>query len=293
MVTTGALLHGDRERFLAFDPVEHPLALQLGGSDPAALAACARLAEAWGFDEVNLNCGCPSDRVQNNMIGACLMAHAPLVADCLKAMQDACSLPVTVKHRIGIDEQDSYDEMRDFVGTLAEAGCQVFIVHARKAWLQGLSPKENREIPPLRYEEVYRLKRELPHLTIVVNGGIPDLAACDGHLSQVDGVMLGRSAYHNPWLLAEADSRLFGEGSPATSREAVIEGMIPYIERHLAAGGSLHHISRHLLGLYHNRPGARGFRRLLSSDGARRGAGIDVLRSAVAAVADRHPATAV
>jgi tRNA-dihydrouridine synthase A len=288
MVTTGAVLHGDRQRMLDFDPQEHPVALQLGGSDPAALAACARLAGQWGYDEVNLNCGCPSDRVQNNMIGACLMAHAPLVADCLKAMQDACSLPVTVKHRIGIDEHDSYEAMRDFVGTLADTGCKIFIVHARKAWLQGLSPKENREIPPLRYEDVYRLKRELPQLTIVLNGGIDSLDACETHLRHVDGVMLGRSAYHNPWLLAAADPRLFGAPAPVASRAEAIDALLPYVERHLAAGGTLHHISRHLLGLYHNVPGARSFRRHLSVHGPR-ARSIDVLHEALAQVQQAAP----
>ncbi len=282
MVTTGAVLHGDRARFLDFDACEHPLALQLGGSDPTALAACAKLAEQWGYDEVNLNCGCPSDRVQNNLIGACLMAHAPLVADCIKAMQDACSIPVTIKHRIGIDELDSYEAMAAFVETVAATGCTTFIVHARKAWLSGLSPKENREIPPLRYDEVYRLKRDFPQLTVVINGGITDLDSCEPHLRQLDGVMLGRSAYHNPWLLAEVDQRLFNAESSELTRDEIVEQLIPYIERHIAAGGTLHHVTRHILGLYHDQPGSRAFRRHLSTAGVRRGAGVETLREAVA-----------
>jgi tRNA-dihydrouridine synthase A len=290
MVTTGALLHGDAARFLDFDASEHPLALQLGGSDPKALAACAKLAEQWGYDEVNLNCGCPSDRVQNNLIGACLMGHPQLVADCVKAMQDACSIPVTVKHRIGIDDRDSYAAMADFVGTVAATGCDTFIVHARKAWLSGLSPKENREIPPLRHEDVYRLKRDFPRLTIVVNGGIHDLESCGEHLAQVDGVMLGRSAYHDPWLLSEVDRCLFGAASAPKTREQVVEALIPYIERHLVGGGTLHHVTRHILGLYHNQPGARAFRRHLSTFGVRRDASVEVLRAAIAAMAPRAAA---
>ena len=282
MVTTGAVLHGDRARFLDYDACEHPLALQLGGSDPKALAACAQLAEQWGYDEVNLNCGCPSDRVQNNMIGACLMAHAPLVADCIKAMQDACSIPVTIKHRIGIDDLDSYDAMASFVQTIAATGCTTFIVHARKAWLSGLSPKENREIPPLCYDEVQRLKRDFPQLEIVINGGIATLDACEPHLQQLDGVMLGRAAYHDPWLLHDVDQRLFGAAAKVTTRDEIVEQLTPYIERHIAAGGTLHHVSRHILGLYHDQPGSRAFRRHLSTAGVRRDAGIDVLRDAVA-----------
>jgi tRNA-dihydrouridine synthase A len=282
MVTTGAVLHGDRARFLDYDASEHPLALQLGGSDPKALANCARLAEQWGYDEVNLNCGCPSDRVQNNMIGACLMAHAPLVADCIKAMQDACSIPVTIKHRIGIDELDSYEAMAAFVQTIAATSCTTFIVHARKAWLTGLSPKENREIPPLRYADVQRLKRDFPQLEIVINGGIASLEECEPLLLQLDGVMLGRAVYHNPWLLTKVDQRLFGATAFEQSRDEVVEALIPYIERHIASGGTLHHVTRHILGLYHDQPGSRAFRRHLSTAGVRRGAGVEVLREAVA-----------
>jgi len=284
MVTTGALLHGDTARFLDYDVSEHPVALQLGGSDPRDLAACAKLAEQWGYDEVNLNCGCPSDRVQNGAFGACLMAKPVLVADCIKAMQDACSIPVTVKHRIGIDDIDSYGAMANFVQTIAEIGCTTFIVHARKAWLSGLSPKENREIPPLRYDDVYLLKREFPALNIVINGGIRTLDECAQHLQQVDGVMLGREAYHNPFILADADQRLFSSNEPAKTRAQVLQELLPYIERHLQSGGTLHHVTRHILGLYLGEHGARKFRRHLSEHAARRGATLDILLAAIALV---------
>jgi tRNA-dihydrouridine synthase A len=284
MVTTGALLHGAAARFLRFDASEHPLALQLGGSDPAALAACAKLAEQHGYDEVNLNCGCPSDRVQNGAFGACLMAQPQRVADCIKAMQDACSLRVTIKHRIGIDDNDSYEEMAQFVETVAATGCSTFIVHARKAWLSGLSPKENREIPPLRYAEVYRLKKEFPQLNIVINGGIAHLAACREHLQHVDGVMLGRAAYHNPYLLSTVDRDLFGANASVSTRADIIECLLPYIDAELKRGATLHHITRHILGLYQGEPGARQFRRLLSERAHRRDAGIDILLMALAAV---------
>ncbi len=277
MVTTGALVHGDRERFLHFNPEEHPVALQLGGSDPADLARCARWAEEWGYDEVNLNCGCPSDRVQSGMFGACLMARPQLVADCVRAMRDACALPVTVKHRIGIDAMESYAELTDFVVPVAEAGCEVFIVHARKAWLQGLSPKENREIPPLNYPWVYRLKQDFPALTIVINGGIQDLDACREHLRQVDGVMIGREAYQNPWMLADADATLFGADNLTASRDAVITALLPYVEQQLSRGVQLNHITRHILGLYQGVPGARKFRRHLSENAYKAGAGLEVL----------------
>ena len=280
MVTTGALIHGDRERFLHFNPEEHPVALQLGGSEPADLARCARWAEEWGYDEVNLNCGCPSDRVQSGMFGACLMARPALVVDCVRAMRAACDIPVTVKHRIGIDHMESYQELLDFVGTVAEAGCEVFIVHARKAWLQGLSPKENRDIPPLNYPWVYRLKHDLPRLCIVINGGIQTLEECRRHLQQVDGVMLGREAYQNPWLLAEVDSQLYGMDKPAASRDDVIAALLPYVERQLAAGAHLNHITRHILGLYQGVPGARKFRRHLSENAYRQTAGVEVLTDA-------------
>jgi tRNA-dihydrouridine synthase A len=277
MVTTGALIHGDRQRFLRFNPEEHPLALQLGGSDPAELARCARWSQDWGYDEVNLNCGCPSDRVQSGMFGACLMAQPALVADCVTAMRDACELPVTVKHRIGIDHMESYQELVDFVGIVAGGGCEVFIVHARKAWLQGLSPKENREIPPLNYPWVYRLKRDFPHLAIVINGGIRDLDACREHLQHVDGVMIGREAYQNPWMLADADAVLFGASNPSRDRDAVIASLLPYVERQLAEGAHLNHITRHILGLYQGVPGARKFRRHLSENAYKPDADVAVL----------------
>lgn len=266
MVTTGALLHGDRARFLDHDASEHPLALQLGGSVPAELAACAKLAEDWGYDEVNLNVGCPSDRVQHNMIGACLMGHPALVADCVKAMRDAVGIAVTVKHRIGINGRDSYAELCDFVGQVAEAGCRSFTVHARIAILEGLSPKENREVPPLRYEVAAQLKRDFPALEVVLNGGIKTLEECRTHLQTFDGVMLGREAYHNPYLLAEVDRQLFGIERAAPSRGDVLRQLRPYIERHLAQGGAMHHITRHVLGLAQGFPGARRFRQVLSVD---------------------------
>ena len=266
MVTTGALLHGDAERFLRHDDTEHPLALQLGGSTPADLAACARLAQAAGYDEVNLNVGCPSDRVQNNMIGACLMAHPALVAECVKAMRDAVSIPVTVKHRIGINGRDSYAQLCDFVGTVRDAGCESFTVHARIAILEGLSPKENRDIPPLRYDVVAQLKADFPELEIVLNGGIKTLEECHAHLQVFDGVMLGREAYHNSYLLAEVDQQLFGSTEPVITRAQVLEQLRPYIAAHIAAGGSMHHITRHILGLGQGFPGARRFRQLLSAD---------------------------
>ena len=266
MVTTGALLHGDRQRFLRYSDCEHPLALQLGGSNPAELAACARMAEEACYDEVNLNVGCPSDRVQNNMIGACLMGHPQLVADCVKAMQDAVSLPVTVKHRIGINGRDSYAELCDFIGTVADAGCTSFTVHARIAILEGLSPKENREIPPLRYEVAAQLKQDFPHLEFILNGGIKTLEECQQHLLTFDGVMLGREAYHNPYLLAEVDQRLFGSTGPVISRAEALTRMRPYMEQHMAEGGVMHHVTRHVLGLAQSFTGARRFRQLLSVD---------------------------
>ena len=266
MVTTGALLQGDTQRFLRYHDCEHPLALQLGGSNPADLAACARLAQAQGYDEVNLNVGCPSDRVQNNMIGACLMGHPHLVADCVKAMRDAVDIPVTVKHRIGINGRDSYAELCEFVGTVREAGCTSFTVHARIAILEGLSPKENREIPPLRYEVAAQLKQGFPDLEIILNGGIKTLEECQQHLQTFDGVMLGREAYHNPYLLAQVDQQLFGLDRPVISRAEALTRMRPYIEQHLAEGGAMHHITRHVLGLAQGFPGARRFRQLLSVD---------------------------
>ncbi|WP_082805201.1 tRNA dihydrouridine(20/20a) synthase DusA [Pseudomonas sp. BMS12] len=287
MVTTGAILHGDRQRFLRYDECEHPIALQLGGSNPADLAACAQLAEAHGYDEVNLNVGCPSDRVQNNMIGACLMGHPQLVADCVKAMQDAVSIPVTVKHRIGINGRDSYAELCEFVGTVREAGCTSFTVHARIAILEGLSPKENREVPPLRYEVAAQLKQDFPELEIVLNGGIKTLEECQQHLQTFDGVMLGREAYHNPYLLAQVDQQLFGQEAPTISRAETLARMRPYIERHLAEGGAMHHITRHVLGLAQGFPGARRFRQLLSVDVHKTQEPLKLLDQAIELLGDR------
>jgi tRNA-dihydrouridine synthase A len=284
MVTTGALLHGDRARFLHFNPEEHPVALQLGGSNATELAQCALLAREWGYDEVNLNCGCPSDRVQSGMFGACLMAQPTLVGDCVAAMTDACDLPVTVKHRIGIDDMESFDEMLEFVDVIARRGCDTFIVHARKAWLKGLSPRENREIPPLHYDWVYRLKQERPELAIVINGGITSVAECSDHLAAVDGVMIGREAYHNPYMLAAVDSAVFGESAPTPTRTEIMGRLLPYIRAELESGTQLHHITRHVLGIYQGVPGARRFRRHLSENAYQRGAGISILEDAIALV---------
>jgi tRNA-dihydrouridine synthase A len=271
MVTTGALLHGDVPRHLDFNAEEHPVALQLGGSEPADLAYCARLAQRWGYDEVNLNCGCPSERVQRGAFGACLMAEPQLVADCVKAMVDAVDLPVTVKHRIGIDKTESYAFVRDFVGTVADAGCKVFIVHARNAWLQGLSPKENRDVPPLRYALVHQLKKDFPHLTICVNGGLTTTAQVKEQLQHVDGAMLGREAYHNPWWLTEWDAAFFGHSdltgptTPQLTRAWVEEQMVVYMQRELKAHGTpWYAIARHMLGLRHGLPGARRWRQVWS-----------------------------
>ncbi len=270
MVTTGALLHGDVARHLDFSQEEHPLALQLGGSEPDDLAKCAKLGEQWGYDEINLNCGCPSERVQKGAFGACLMNEAQLVADCVKAMRDAVAIDVTVKHRIGIDDVASYDFVRDFVGTVALAGCRTFIVHARNAVLKGLSPKENREVPPLKYAFAYQLKRDFPDLEIIINGGIKTAAEIDGHLQQVDGVMLGREAYHNPYLMADFDARYYGDPAPSKSRVEIVQAMLPYIRTQLnrpvshGSGLRINSITRHMLGLMAGMPGARNFRQTLS-----------------------------
>jgi tRNA-dihydrouridine synthase A len=265
MVSTGALRHGDVARHLDYDADEHPLALQLGGNEAAELAHCAKLAEAWGYDEINLNCGCPSDRVQRGAFGACLMAEPQRVADGVKAMLDACALPVTVKHRIGIDRIERYDFVRDFVGCVAEAGCQVFIVHARNAWLDGLSPKDNREIPPLRYATVHRLKRDFPQLCIVVNGGIAGDAAIGEQLQQVDGVMVGREAYHHPWTMAGWDADFLGAPAGLPRREQVEAGMLRYMEGLQARGLPWTHAARHMLGLWNGTPGARRWRQVWSN----------------------------
>jgi len=284
MITAPALLHGDVPRHLDFDPAEHALALQLGGSDPAMLAHAAKLGERWGYDEINLNCGCPSERVQTGSFGACLMREPQLVAQCVRAMRDAVALPITVKHRIGLDADEDYGFVRDFVGAVAQAGCGVFIVHARNAVLKGLSPKENREVPRLRYEVVHRLKREFPALTFVLNGGLPTWAAIERELERVDGVMLGRAAYHDPMLLAPVDWRLFGgELSPPT-RASVLRALVPYVAAQRARGVPLRSIARHVLGLYLGMPGGRRFRQVLSDAARLQDAGPELLMEALDAV---------
>jgi tRNA-dihydrouridine synthase A len=284
MITAPALEHGDVPRHLDFDVSEHPLALQLGGSDPSSLARAARLGERWGYDEINLNCGCPSERVQTGSFGACLMAEPALVARCVRAMRDAVALPVTVKHRIGLDAGDDYAFVRDFVGTVAEAGSRVFIVHARNAVLKGLSPKENREVPPLRYDVVRRLARDFPSLTIVLNGGLVDWETIERELASCDGVMLGRAAYHDPWVLAEVDRRVFGETAPAPTREDVMQRLSAYAAREIAKGTSLRAIVRHVLGLYHGMRGGRRFRQLLSDAARLHDADTSLLDDALRAV---------
>ena len=288
MVTAPAILYGDRARLLAMSEAEHPVALQLGGSDPQALAAAATIGEGFGYDEINLNVGCPSDRVQEGRFGACLMAEPQLVGDCVAAMQDRVSVPVTVKCRIGIDAQDAEEDLQRFVDVVAGAGCRTFIVHARKAWLDGLSPKQNRELPPLDYGRVYRLKAARPDLTIVLNGGISDLDDAEQHLAHVDGVMLGRAAYQTPYILAGVDRRFFAASAPDATRAEAIEGLIPYIERHIANGGRLNNVVRHVLGLYHGEPRARAFRRHLSENATREGAGVGVLLEALAIAQPSH-----
>lgn len=286
MVTTGAILHGRAERLLAYDPAEHPIALQLGGSVPADLAACAKVGERFGYDAINLNVGCPSDRVQEGKFGACLMAEPELVAECVRAMREAVYLPVTVKTRIGIDDKDSYEELVRFIGTVAGAGCETFIIHARKAWLQGLSPKENRTKPPLRYDVVARLKADFPRLEFILNGGVISLEQAEQHLLAFDGVMLGRAAYENPYLLAEADRRLFGEAGPVPTRTEVIQAFKPYVEAELARGQRLHSMTRHILGLFQGIRGGRAWRRHLSENAILPGSGIGVLDSALRAVGE-------
>lgn len=284
MVTTGAMLYGDRERLLAYDPAEHPVALQVGGSEPEQLAQCARIAAEWGYDEINLNVGCPSDRVQSGRFGACLMAEPGLVAACIAAMRAAVALPVTVKTRIGIDKRDSYAELVEFVGRVAEGGCQTFIIHARKAWLQGLSPKQNREIPPLRHDIVYQLKQDFPHLTIILNGGLRTLEQIDQQRRKVDGVMVGRAAYENPYLLAEVEQHFWVAERAIPTRHQIIRALLPYIEQQLQHGTPLHCMTRHLLGLFQGVPGARAWRRYLSEHVHRPGAGITVLEAALRTV---------
>ncbi len=277
MVTCGAILQGDAQRHLAFDPREKPLVLQLGGSDPEALARCVSLAEPYGYDAFNLNVGCPSQRVSRGRFGACLMKEPGLVAECIAAMRGATALPVTVKCRIGVDDYDRYEDLAGFVDRVAAAGCRTFVVHARKAWLQGLSPRENRTVPPLRHDRVHRLKRDFPHLTVVLNGGIENLDQAQEHLKRVDGVMIGRAAYHNPWLLVEADRRFYGDPHPLPTRRDVVQAYLPYMAAQLEAGIRLHSLTRHILGLYHGQPGARRWRRHVTE--AARNGGIEVLRN--------------
>lgn len=279
MVTTGAILHGKGD-YLAYNQEEHPLALQLGGSNVEDLARCAEIAQQRGYDEVNLNVGCPSDRVQNGRFGACLMEEPELVAHCVDAMRQKVDIPVTVKTRIGIDDKDSYEFLCDFITKVSAAGCDTFIIHARKAWLQGLSPKENREIPPLDYPRVYQLKQDFPGLHISINGGIKSFEEMHAHLAQLDGVMVGREAYQNPYLLAEVDQKIFGLDSLVMSRDQVVDAMLPYVEAHLQSGGRLNHISRHMTGLYQGIPGSRSWRRHLSENAHKPGAGIEVLLKA-------------
>ncbi len=281
MVTTGAILHGDRDRHLRFDSIEHPLALQIGGSEPQEMAECARIAEDYGYDEVNINVGCPSERVQKGAFGACLMAEPNLIAECVSAMHSAVQIPVTVKNRIGIDDQEDYAALRNFVSTVSQAGCETFIIHARKAWLRGLSPKENREIPPLRYDLVYQLKQEFPQLEIIINGGITTLEQCQAHLQQVDGVMVGREAYHNPWILAQVDPLFYRAEAPFHDRKEALECFLEYVQTQLDAGVPLNHMSRHILGLFQGMRGARGWRRYISENAHKPGAGVETLQEAM------------
>ncbi|MEZ8656608.1 tRNA dihydrouridine(20/20a) synthase DusA [Vibrio splendidus] len=284
MITTGAILHGKGD-FLEYNEQEHPLALQLGGSNPVDLAACAKLAGERGYDEINLNVGCPSDRVQNGRFGACLMAEPELVADCVSAMKEVTDMPITVKTRIGIDDQDSYEFLTKFVSTVSEkGGCEQFTIHARKAWLSGLSPKENREIPPLDYDRAYQIKKDFSDLVIAVNGGVTTLEQTKEHLQHLDGVMIGREAYHSPFILAEVDQQIFGLDTPIKKRSQVVEEMYPYIERELSNGASLGHISRHMLGLFQSMPGARQWRRYISENAHKKGAGIEVMQTALAKI---------
>jgi tRNA-dihydrouridine synthase A len=285
MVTTGAILHGDCERFLTFDGAEHPVALQLGGSEPQDLALSARIGADYGYDEINLNCGCPSERVQKGAFGACLMREPELVAACVDAMRSAVDLPVTVKCRLGVDDDDEETRLFGFVDTVSKAGCDTFIVHARKAWLKGLSPKANRDVPPLNYPLVAKLKQTRPDLKIILNGGLPDLDGAEQAIDDgLDGAMLGRVAYQSPWKLADVDARLFGAPQPFDSPHAVIDALLPYVEARLMAGDRLQAIARHILGLFQGRPGARAFRRYLSENAPREGAGPEIIRTAAAMV---------
>ncbi|MEX0751550.1 MAG: tRNA dihydrouridine(20/20a) synthase DusA [Xanthobacteraceae bacterium] len=292
MLTTGAILHGDRRRLMRFDPAEHPVAIQLGGCDPRALAQCARIAEDFGYDEVNFNVGCPSERVQEGRFGACLMAEPKLAGDCVAAMKSAVRVPVTVKCRTGIDEQDTETALEEFTGAVEAAKADAVIVHARKAWLAGLSPKENRAVPPLDYERVYRLKAAHPDLPIVLNGGMASVEQAGAQLARVDGVMMGRAAYREPWRLLAVDPLLFGGPAPFASQRAAVEAFVPYIEREIAAGARLHSIARHMHGLFQGMPGARAFRRHLATEAVKPGAGAQVLLAALALVRDEPAAAA-
>ena len=282
MITTGAILYGDTDYHLAMNPAEHPVALQLGGSDPADLAKACVLASQYDYAEINLNCGCPSDRVQNGMFGAVMMKNAQITADCVAAMQDAVDLPITVKHRIGVDDFDSYEFLCEFVETVAATGCNTFLVHARKAWLKGLSPKQNREIPELNYDRVYQLKKDYPQLEIIINGGVTDLTQSQQHLQQLDGVMVGREAYTNPYLLATVDQAIYGSEAPVKSRQKIAEEFLQYVDNELAKGTKLQAMTRHILGLFHGMPGARQYRRHISENAYKPDAGIDVLATALA-----------
>ena len=289
MVTAQAIKHGDRDHLLGFSPAEKPLVLQVGGDDPTLLAECARIAADFGYDEINLNVGCPSDRVQSGNFGACLMAQPALVAECVAAMMAATDIPVSVKHRIGVDDLDSYDYMAQFVATVAATGCQRFTVHAHKAWLKGLSPKENRNVPPLRYEDVYRLKRDFPQLWIEINGGIKTLAQTQTHLDQVNAVMIGRAAYDTPYLFAECDRQFFGQVETVKTRSQVVHAMLPYVDHWTAQGLKLNSITRHMLMLFHGQPGSRAWRRLITENACVPGANSRVLIEALAAVEERLP----
>jgi len=286
MVTTGALIHGDKERHLLFNKEEHPVALQLGGSEPKAMALCAKMAEDYGYDEVNINVGCPSDRVQSGAFGACLMAEADLVAENVNAMRQAVKIPVTVKNRIAIDDMDEYLTLHNFIQTVSQAGCETFIIHARKAWLKGLSPKQNRDVPPLNYDLVYQVKQEFPNVEMIINGGIKTLAECSSHLQQVDGVMIGREAYHNPFIMNQVDEMIYGELVNQQTRFDVLESYIVYMEAQLKQGVYLKHMSRHILGLFPAMQGAKAWRRHISENAHKEGAGIEVIRTAVGFLRD-------
>jgi len=287
MVTTGAIIHGDRERHLQFNQTEHPVAVQLGGSNLSELSLCSRICEDYGYDEINLNVGCPSDRVQSGAFGACLMAQPNLVAACYDAMSQACKIPVTIKCRIGIDDQDEYKDLQQFIHTVSQAGCSTFIVHARKAWLKGLSPKQNRDIPPLNYQRVYQLKEEFPELNIILNGGITTIDECQQHLTKVDGVMMGREAYNNPYCLAQIDNRLYGNNKVIPSRREIVIQLLPYIEQLIHEGGHLKYISRHILGIFQGIMGARAWRRHISENAYKPKAGVEIITQALSFIQEQ------